>query len=165
MTAEPNKGDPRKAPLASLVQIQQVRLREVIASSKPPSLTEPMHFHVNIEHDASLLEKFEDAFVVVATLNTKLLGPVEPDAQVPQDLSSLTVYASVKASFEIRYKLPEGLVTESKEFENFAKVNGLFNAWPYLREFVQNVFGRMNFPLIVLPLLRVGPPPSEQPDK
>jgi hypothetical protein len=165
MTAEQNKVEPGKAPLASLVQIQLVRLRDVSASSQPPSVAEPMHFHLNIEHDASILEKLNDAFVVVATLNVRLFGPVDRGAQVPQDLSSLNVYASVKAAFEIRYKLPEGLVAESKEFEDFAKVNGLFNAWPYFREFIQNIFSRMNFPLVMLPLLRVDPSPSNQPDK
>ena len=158
MTDEQNKTEPPKK-LVSVVQILNIRLREVTASSKTPSLTEPMHFHLNFEHAASVQEKIGDVFVVVATINTRLFGPVEKNAPVPPNLTSLESFASVKAAFEISYKLPEGFAAEPKEIENFAKVNGLFNAWPYFREFVQSSFTRMNFPLVTLPLLRVLPSP------
>lgn len=165
MTDEQNKAEPSKK-VVTVVQIQNIRLREVTALSKTPSLTEPMHFHFNFEHAASVEEKIDDVFVVVATINARLFGPVEQNAPVPPNLTSLESFASVKAAFEIKYKLPEGFAAEPREIENFAKVNGLFNAWPYFREFIQSTFTRMNFPLVTLPLMRILPPASNpQPEK
>jgi hypothetical protein len=157
MTVEQSKEDPVKA-LTSVVQIQNVRLREVAASSKAPSRLKPMSFHLNISHAATVEDDVEDGFVIVATMDTKLFGPVEAGAQPPEDLSSLDVYASVKATFELAYKIPENFVVERKDLQSFANLNGVFNAWPYFREFIQSTFTRMNFPLVVLPLLRLGPP-------
>jgi hypothetical protein len=36
----------------------------------------------------------------------------------------------------------------------FAKVNGVYNAWPYLREIVQNTVSRMGLPPPVIPVFR-----------
>jgi len=40
--------------------------------------------------------------------------------------------------------------------EAFGKVNGIYNAWPYLREYVQSCLSRLALPPYELPLLRVA---------
>jgi hypothetical protein len=57
-------------------------------------------------------------------------------------------YISISATFELRYRLPEGFGASSEELEAFARTNGVFNAWPYWREFLQAMTA------IVLPLYR-----------
>jgi hypothetical protein len=65
---------------------------------------------------------------------------------------------SIRAVFEILYQLPEGLAVGNDELEAFARSNGVFNAWPYFREFVQSMATRMGLPPILLPLFRLRAP-------
>ena len=64
------------------------------------------------------------------------------------------------AFFESRYvlvysiKSMEGLT--AKNFDAFVKFNGVFNAWPYLREFMQTATSRLALPPLILPTYRYG---------
>jgi hypothetical protein len=69
---------------------------------------------------------------------------------------------SIRAAFELRYRLPEGQTATMEELEAFAEVNGVFNAWPYWREFVQSTSVRMDLPPVVLPLFRVHRGPEDE---
>jgi hypothetical protein len=42
-------------------------------------------------------------------------------------------------------------------FNHLYEVTPLSTAWPYWREFVQNMSARMGFPSVVVPLLEIGP--------
>ena len=156
------KGDRKKEashpkPLAALVQIQLIRLRELSASSRTILPNQQLHFQLKLTHDASILEKSDDAFAVAASMDATLLGPVDRPMQMTEaELSALDVYASVKVTYELKYKLPDKTsAPKSEELNSFAKANGIFNAWPYLRECVQDTYARMNFPAVTLPLFRV----------
>ena len=61
----------------------------------------------------------------------------------------------VKATFLIRYKLVAGPRPRPKEAEAFANTQALLTAWPYFREFVQNMTARMGLPTESLPVLRL----------
>lgn len=113
------------------------------------------------------------------TLLDPLTLPEEPpNLQLRQDAeadfdpehSRLTVFArarfvglsrdeetlDIEATYRIHYRLPEGMVPTQRDVDEFAQHNGLFNAWPYLRELVSSLSARMGLPLPPLPLLRVG---------
>jgi hypothetical protein len=60
----------------------------------------------------------------------------------------------IEAAYEVLYRLPEGLKPSAEALEEFAQTNGIFNAWPYLRQFVAETAQRMEVPPIVLPLYR-----------
>ena len=66
---------------------------------------------------------------------------------------------SVRAAYELKYHLPGKLKTNAKDLNKFAQVNGIFNAWPFFREFIQNSFERMHLPSMTLPVYRLGNPP------
>lgn len=73
--------------------------------------------------------------------------------------------ASVEVIYALRYGLPEPPIPDvviTKGFPAFSKFNGPYNAWPYLRQEVQNLTGLMGIPL-VLPLLSIRPE-NEQKD-
>lgn len=70
-------------------------------------------------------------------------------------------FLAMRAVFELAYILPKGLNASREELEAFAAVNGVFNAWPYFREYVQATTARMNITPIVLPLFKL-PMPSKQ---
>ena len=64
----------------------------------------------------------------------------------------------IEATFLVRYGFTDQAKPASKvELEAFRKSHAALAAWPYLREFVQTIAGRMGFPTEPLPLLRVVP--------
>jgi hypothetical protein len=77
----------------------------------------------------------------------------------------------VDATFMLRYHLIVTPPPEDKRdefFLGFAKVNGVFNSWPYLREFVQSSAARAGIGSVTLPVFRVPqlpqlPQPQAQP--
>jgi hypothetical protein len=58
------------------------------------------------------------------------------------------------AGFILVYSV--GAISDFSDMElaAFAKTNGVFNAWPYWREFVQNTSARMGIPPITVPVFR-----------
>ena len=71
----------------------------------------------------------------------------------------------IEASFLLAYKIEnfEGLT--QKGFEQFANLNGIYNAWPYWREFVQNSIVRMGLPSLSIPVFRIVEPPKDKTTK
>lgn len=75
-------------------------------------------------------------------------------------------FLKIDATFLLLYHIKslEGL--DDEEFRNFAELNGVYNAWPYWREFVQNITGRMELPTLTIPVFRiVSPSKTESPKK
>jgi hypothetical protein len=64
---------------------------------------------------------------------------------------------SIKASFVLFYSISSFDGIDDERIEAFASINGVFNAWPYWREFVQNTTSRMGLAKpIVIPVFRLG---------
>ena len=63
------------------------------------------------------------------------------------------VLVSIRATFQIEY---ESIAPVSPElFEIFQRHNLPVNVWPFFREFVHTVLGRVAWPVFVLPALKV----------
>jgi len=45
-------------------------------------------------------------------------------------------------------------------YKNFAHLNGIYNAWPYWREFLHNTMSRMELKPFLLPVFRIAGPPE-----
>lgn len=61
----------------------------------------------------------------------------------------------IECILQLDYELTIDPTTISESnFEAFAQINGLFNAWPYWREFAQNLAARMGHPGFVVPVFR-----------
>ena len=66
-----------------------------------------------------------------------------------------------KIVLELKYRLPEKPPSDWDErFDQFAGVNGVVNAWPYVRSELQGMSARMQIPAIVLPVYRPGRQPK-----
>jgi preprotein translocase subunit SecB len=61
---------------------------------------------------------------------------------------------SLEASYLLTYSLNPAATIEESCFGHFAEVNGPYNAWPYWRELVQSVTGRVGLPGFVVPVFR-----------
>lgn len=73
---------------------------------------------------------------------------------------------AITCAYLLEYHLDSPPPSDARDdlLSAFAKVNGVYNAWPYLREIVQNTCARMNLPPTVLPVFRVIKP-SKKEDK
>jgi hypothetical protein len=71
------------------------------------------------------------------------------------------IFARIDATFSIVYSLStfEGL-TEGG-IKRFANMNGIYNAWPYWREFVQSTVTRMGLPALTIPVFRIAGPTKD----
>ena len=65
--------------------------------------------------------------------------------------------AEIGGTFELSYQIPDGESFSPEEFEAFAEINAVFNAWPYWRELVQASLARMAMPVLTMPVFRVAP--------
>jgi len=82
---------------------------------------------------------------------------VVKDKHVPASESAIRIVADV----EVKYDFPKELDAPTDvELQSFANSNGVLNAWPYLRETIQNASVRMGFPPILLPLYRIARAPA-----
>jgi hypothetical protein len=83
---------------------------------------------------------------------------------VSQDWGEKKPALRLKVEYELRYRVPPEFEARKTEVDAFAKVNGVFNAWPYFREYIQTTTQRMNLPPIIIPVYRVPPQaPKEAP--
>jgi hypothetical protein len=74
---------------------------------------------------------------------------------------------NIDASFLLTYKVKDFDGLTKRGFGAFGDINGIYNAWPYWREFVQNTIGRMGLPTLTIPVFRIAgskesPPASKQ---
>jgi hypothetical protein len=68
----------------------------------------------------------------------------------------------IEASFCTAYvKKPDIFIPDDVDLLTYAEylgtINPISNAWPYWREFVQNMSARMGFPALTVPLLEIVP--------
>lgn len=67
----------------------------------------------------------------------------------------------VRATYEVKYEVPDDSNLTQENYDAFGELNGTFNAWPYFREFLQSSLVRMGLPPFTLPVLRVGTSDSQ----
>ena len=132
--------------LIAKVEIEDVRLVEanVATRVRSPSDTGAVDLLVNREAEISEHQEENGTFFVMATMRAQLV----PE-QAKED-----ALVSIETRFELEYRLPEGFRVDPQTLTAFAETNGIYNIWPYWREFVQSTFVRMGLPPLVLPLLR-----------
>lgn len=69
---------------------------------------------------------------------------------------------AIDASFLLKYEFGERAEFDEICLKHFAEVNGPYNAWPYWRELVQSVIGRVGLGSFTLPVFH--PQPQEVPE-
>ncbi|HCF62490.1 MAG TPA: hypothetical protein DFS52_31425 [Myxococcales bacterium] len=64
----------------------------------------------------------------------------------------------IRCDLALRYSFKSSPDLSEEHLKHFANLNGVVNAWPYLRETVHATTNRMGLPPLVLPLFRVSNP-------
>jgi preprotein translocase subunit SecB len=131
--------------LISVVQLESVRLVQASARAGIRTPEEAPDVKIFLDYSATGSKADDHRFFVLASIEVAVAAT--PDDKNPAIL--------VKAKFELSYRVPEDFKISKQEIVSFANVNGIYNAWPYFREFVQSSTARMDLPGVVLPVFRV----------
>lgn len=141
------------ARLIAKIEIEEVALlgASVKRSIRSADETEA---RIQLNKRASLLERSDDGrFYVQAEIEFSIEASGSEQPAV-----------SIHTAFELTYRHPSDLEVTSQVLQEFAEINGVFNVWPYWREFIQSTMARMNLPVITIPVFRLAPP-SDVPTK
>lgn len=146
----------RAAQVARFVELQDVSL--VSVDSK--LLVTKQQF---LSGAAAVLETTHSATYEFAAETNSLIVFVSLNAGLSEERGDQTkpLVLRVSASFRLEYAFrAKGGPAENERdlfFGAFANVNGTYNVWPYFRELVQSLTGRMGLPPIVIPVFRALP--------
>jgi hypothetical protein len=128
--------------LIANVQLSDVRLKDSSATTHVRDvkiLNEPA---VSISHGTKVLHR-------------SLTARVDKSDEVnPADPAPI----QITVTFAMTYLMPDAGAYPDDVLDEFARINAVFNAWPYWREYVQSTTSRMNLPPMVLPVMRVPAP-------
>jgi preprotein translocase subunit SecB len=69
----------------------------------------------------------------------------------------------INATFLLAYKVASFDGFTKQGLKRFADLNGVYNAWPYWREFVQETTARMGLPTLTIPVFRIVTPQEVEP--
>ena len=92
---------------------------------------------------------FDEAASTLTAEIAFVLGIGPPDPTAPE-------VVHIEAKFALIYgvKTAPPPAERAKVFEAFVAVNGVYNAWPYLREVVSSMAARLGAPPVLLPVFR-----------
>ena len=69
-----------------------------------------------------------------------------------------------KVAFQLAYALEAGDALTLEDADQFARANGAFNSWPFLRALLHDLTARMGMPPYTLPTLLLRPKQTAQPE-
>ena len=73
-----------------------------------------------------------------------------------QNSSPADFFLRIEARFVVTYTVRSDDGLTEANFDAFGERNGIYNVWPYWREFVQSITARMGLPPLTVPVFRVG---------
>jgi hypothetical protein len=128
-----------------------------LKTSREVSLSDALGgpFHFDINHEAKALLVKDGATISVAV--SFLLS-----ARAAEDKASQKLLL-ISGEFALEYRrilqAKDVDVTE-EDAEVFGKINGVYNAWSYIREVTASCIARFGFPPLTLPPLIIEPEPE-----
>jgi preprotein translocase subunit SecB len=143
------KGTQMETAFPGLMVSDRVELRDVrLISAKCSQTPESAHGKktYKIDHSAKVQTDEKNGYIIVIPeFHFEAFG--EDKTKEPVVL--------IDVSFILAYKIDNFQGLTQKGFEQFANLNGIYNAWPYWREFVQNTIIRMGLPSLSIPVFRI----------
>lgn len=143
--------------VAAHVQMMGVALRSASVTSSLDQLNPPPELAISQSHRASY-QRTDDA-------PERLTVYLDFDfrATNQQDIASPPSEMELHATYVLIYSLPADQSFDSSALHQFAWLNGTYNAWPYWRELVQSVTGRVGLGAITVSVFR--PKVEQMPDE
>jgi len=132
------------------VQLKDVRLISCKCDQTPEAILGKKNYDIKYSTEVEVDKK--NGYIIVlpkfhfeAYTESKIPGPA----------------LLIDASFLLAYKIEDFEGLTQSGFEQFANINGIYNAWPYWREFVQNTIIRMGLPSLSIPVFRIVEQPAK----
>ncbi len=142
-----NKIDLSKAVLvADRVALRDVRVVKSGCLLKPSGIKGPYKINLNQEVDIQINREKK---TVVVLPSFKLFAYVIEDIRKDPDFE-------ISAVFALTYTIDKFDDLDKEDFKAFGYANGIYNAWPYWREFTQNMTSRMGVPPLTIPVFRLS---------
>jgi preprotein translocase subunit SecB len=136
----------RIQPLVQAVRLREVRLVAGSATTRVRSPGEAKDAAVSFDWSTRTEQVTDTAFCVA----------VEFSAQLKSAAERIPPWVALGATFELSYGLDAPVAASGGDLRAFAELNGVFNAWPYWREYVQSMTTRMGLPPLVVPVFRLS---------
>lgn len=142
--------------VAAAVEIVEVRLfQSAVHFGKPKDNTE-----LTVGHFARTKIHEEGAKFLVFVDFLLHDGPLEDEPPMENEER-----LDIRATFMLSYELRGGMQFSNDHFIAFGEMNGIYNAWPFWREYVYSTFARMGLRPITLPVFRLTDHPRKQSGK
>lgn len=131
------------APVSQLVELNTIFIvessarRKLLRGELPPGINLSVDVETDVDKGQGIVQ-VRPRFELIARYDETASGEL----------------LRIAAIFLLQYRLAsfEGLTKAN--FNAFGEMNGLYNAWPYWREFVQATTVRMGLPTITIPVYR-----------
>jgi preprotein translocase subunit SecB len=143
--------------VARAFSLQEIELSELHAS-RLVSLTKApdVSFHISVE-DRATASVVNEGKTLLIKVDFKLVARAGEDEASPKLIE-------IAGVFDLSYgrQLPSDKFPLSDEdAQLFGRVNGVYNAWPYMREVVTSCVSRLGYPPLTLFPLVISPEPKE----
>jgi preprotein translocase subunit SecB len=119
--------------------------------SRDPQVKSPEGLSLKHKWSTKILSAEKDILPILCIFGVAAFSGKSPDK----------IVMSIEASFCTSYVLKPIEEFNPADIEHFAKINPIYNAWAYWREFVQSMTTRMGFPPLTIPLLKIVPKKPE----
>lgn len=134
--------------IARQVELHSVSLYSAEVSSHVDPLDPPeeLHFRQGYRARYELPRRHPDHLFVYVDLNLAASEPAEDEANPDRVV--------LDATYLLVYTLKTEVDAPEDALQHFAELNGTYNVWPYWRELVQTVTGRVGLASIIVPVFR-----------
>jgi preprotein translocase subunit SecB len=132
------------AEVASSVELQSVDFLNFLAGKCKEPDGDSMEVNFTIE-TASSADNEEKRIIVIVDAGLSATCEKEDSPTV-----------EVRATIRLEYNCENVDQFDKEHIEAFGKYNGVYNAWPYWREYVQSAISRMSLPPLTVPSLRMS---------
>lgn len=148
MATEAQKPDPLA--LASMValrvEIKGVQLVETLAKHPLGSIPSD----VSVSHSAQTTLSGDASEILVVARFQLVSAQKSEEGQPPHAEPALLI----NATFALAYALKSAEGIQKQNLDAFGELNGIYNCWPYWREYVQQMTGRFGLPTLTLPVFQ-----------
>jgi hypothetical protein len=152
----------RAALVSRHVELQAIALKSATVTCSADPTSPPIELVVHQGHRArsELSDEHPDRLVVYVDLR---FGARPPQVEeVPaEDEAPESQIATLNATYQLHYDLKDAANYPKDALQYFAELNGVYNAWPYWRELVQTVSGRVGLGSFIMPVFRPEAKPIE----
>jgi preprotein translocase subunit SecB len=133
--------------VSDVVTVKDIRLINSSCLQTPQALGNKHSLEINYDVEADFDKKQKSVLIFPSF---ELKGFAEGSKKDEPSVN-------IQATFLLSYALDKVSGIKKRNVDAFAKTNGIYNAWPYWREFVQNTIARMGLPPLVIPPFRLKP--------